>query len=101
MSDLSGISRPVASSQEDIDNIKDAINRRFVREKHLGGSQFNGSTKYINCMLAVITSLMVAAVIGMWSMYGKVEALGVEVSPFVLWCTTAGTPGTFTGLTIP
>jgi hypothetical protein len=23
------------------------------------------------------------------------------VSPFAFWCTTAGSPGTFTGLTIP
>lgn len=42
-------------------------------------SSFNGSTKYINGMLSASVALMVAAICGMWGMYGKVEALSVEV----------------------
>jgi len=40
---------------------------------------FNGSTKYVNAMLAVITGLMIASVCAMWGMYGKVEAMAVEI----------------------
>jgi hypothetical protein len=82
MPDLSRhISRPLASSQADIDDMNDALDRRFARERQGMGSNntFNGSTKYVNAMLAVITALMVAAVCGMWGMYGKVEALSVKV----------------------
>lgn len=87
------ISRPAVSSEQDIREWaeamdSDALNRRFARErqamrKELQGmgsyNTFNGSTKYVNAMLAVITALMVAAVCGMWGMYGKVESLSVKV----------------------
>ena len=96
MSDASrhqSLSQPAASSEEDIREMasamdRAALDRRFKRERDeirrelqgMGSNNtFNGSTKYVNAMLAVITGLMIASVCAMWGMYGKVEAMAVEI----------------------
>jgi hypothetical protein len=78
MSEQRHISQP--ASTVEIDALAAAFDRRNEKMRGMGNnSTFNGSTKYVNAMLAVITALMVAAVCGMWGMYGKVEALSVKV----------------------
>ena len=86
MPDLSrthSISRPVASSQEDIDEMSEALDRRFARERERGGmgsyNQFNGSTKFVNWMLSVTTALMIAAIVGGVVLYGQVQSINTKV----------------------
>lgn len=82
MTDLSRghpISRPQAMNQDDID----ALNRRFDREREMrgmgSGNQFNGSTKYVNAMLTLLSGLMLAGIIGGIAMYANVAALTQSV----------------------
>jgi hypothetical protein len=71
------ISRPAATQGEEMQALAEAFDRRYKRMNVNQG--FNGSTKFVNLMLSVIAALMIAAVCGMWGMYGKVEALTVDV----------------------
>jgi hypothetical protein len=76
------ISRPVVSSQEDIDEMNAALDRRFARErKEMMGSHnvFNGSTKFVNWMLSVTTALMIASIVGGVVLYGQVQAINTKV----------------------
>lgn len=78
------LSQPAASSEYDIKEMNAALDRRFANERKNGGmgsnNYFNGSTKFVNWMLGIIAALMVAAVCGMWGMFGKVEAMSVQVT---------------------
>jgi hypothetical protein len=70
------ISRPLASSQEDIEELAAALDRRY---KRMGGDQFNGSTKYINTVLTVLSMLIVAAIIGGIQLYARVEGMSQKI----------------------
>jgi hypothetical protein len=43
------------------------------------GNVFNGSTKFINFLLATVTGLLIAAIVGGVALYGKVEAIDTKV----------------------
>jgi hypothetical protein len=90
------LSRPAVSSEEDIkewaSNMdREALDRRFRRERDaivqelrdnqgLGShSTFNGSTKYVNAMLTLLTSLMLAGIVGGISLYANVAGLSRDV----------------------
>ena len=65
-----------------------ALDRRFKREREdirrelqsMGsGNHFNGSTKYVNAMLTLLTSLMLAGIVGGISLYANVAGLARDV----------------------
>lgn len=59
-----------------------ALDRRFEQERASMGSHntFNGSTKYVNAMLTLLTGLMLAGIVGGISLYANVAALTQKVS---------------------
>jgi hypothetical protein len=90
------LSRPAVSSEEDIMEIgsamdRAALERRFRREREAivqdlrdnqgmgSNSVFNGSTKYVNAMLTLLTSLMLAGIVGGISLYANVAGLSRDV----------------------
>lgn len=77
------LSQPAASSQADIDELADALDRRFERERSYAGmgsgAHFNGSTKFINWMLSVTTALMIASIVGGVVLYGQVQSINTKV----------------------
>jgi hypothetical protein len=73
------LSRPPAGDEKFYRELGEAVDRRVMRGMQINNVGFNGSTRFVNAMLTVIALLMVAAVSGMWGMYGKVESLGVQV----------------------
>jgi len=82
MTDLSsGISRPPAGNQEDYDELAAAFDRRWARSSQGMGSNntFNGSSKYINAMLTLLSGLMLTGIVGGIAMYGHVSALSEKV----------------------
>jgi len=50
------------------------------RERGMGnGSTFNGSTKFVNFMLSIMMTLVIAAVVGGVVLYGQVQSLSAKV----------------------
>jgi hypothetical protein len=79
MTDLSrGISRPPAGNQEDYDDLAAAFDRRWSRSPQ-GQANSNGSSKYVNAMLTLLSGLMLTGIVGGIAMYGRVEAMAMQV----------------------
>lgn len=71
------LNQPAASDEYQISEIGAALDRRFERERESMGShnQFNGSTKFVNWMLALIMILAGAGICGDIVVYGQVQRL--------------------------
>jgi hypothetical protein len=77
------ISQPAASTQEDIDELSEQLDRRFANERNITRQvmhqqPFNGSTKYISAMLTLLSMLVAAAISGEVVVYGQVQAMARE-----------------------
>jgi hypothetical protein len=76
MSEFSSISRPPAGNSDDYDELAKAFDRRYTR---MGGDQYNGSNKFINAMLTLLSGLMLAGIVGGISLYAHVAAIAEKV----------------------
>ena len=74
------ISRPPAGAETDYEELAKAFDRRYSR---MGGSVFNGSTKFVNAILSILTLLVVAAICGEVVVYGQVQSLESKVDLIV------------------
>jgi hypothetical protein len=77
------ISQPAVTSQYDVDDLGEQLDRRFARERIGMGSHNtfngNGGSKFINWMLSVTTALMIAAIVGGVVLYGQVQSINTKV----------------------
>lgn len=70
------LSRPPAGTENDYDDLAAAFDRRF---KRMGSANFNGSSKFINMLLSVLTLLVSAAICGEVVVYGQVQGIEARV----------------------
>jgi hypothetical protein len=78
MTNVTPFTRPPAGTQKDYDIMADDMDRR-LRGDMGSGHVFNGSTKFVNTMLSILSALMVAGIIGGVVLYGNVQAISVKV----------------------
>jgi hypothetical protein len=71
------LSRPPESTQADIDELAKAFDRRYARMNINHG--FNGSTKFVNAMLIIITGLITAGILSDIGMSNRMSALEAKV----------------------
>ena len=63
---------------KDYEDMADDMERR-LRGDAGTGNVFNGSTKYVNAMLALIVGLLVAVICGGVQLYGQVQRIDGKV----------------------
>jgi hypothetical protein len=76
-------SRPPAGTELDYVELARAFNRLYPSRVNVPVNVHNGSTKFINTMLTVMSLLIVAAICGEVVVYGQVQVLQATVNMII------------------